>query len=915
MSLQAKTLIQLTDAFRHDFYIHEGNKRCRFGFSSLYLNALFLNDQESFYKRLSLIKDYQDNNNLDGLVEKIKNVKEALKKANAKPNEEELALLEVQAFFETLDIYEHPERHPPIFDYSSPSQSYIKSNALLFPETQGKAGKSLPQLLASSALSLTKKELKDYLDKLKEALIESKLKTGVLIRYRYDSVVLSFNKEKNQWELLDANALIEPGYVQTFKNSEEVAGALFKSFKEEGYFLVFGIEFIAEKKSEKLAEKLKKINNNQINFMKFCRQNKGTYKPIDMAAWFGYTHLFQELVAKENKEEFIKLLKRDNCYAFRTAAENKRTPIVNFLLQFPTTYRFATSQDNKGKYKNEVSQFKKTCVSELKSLISYYQKHPDEVLNVSRHNNKIVSEKNALLIATQHYAEAVPSLVKLLISASKAQQQAMLYALRGDYNAFYNIVFSGKDAKAIPIFPQLLDESIVVDSLKEAERNPSLIVPDVLLNLPNKTLLNLLSSNAVNLLTEPRNTPPYCLASLYEAREDAITHWAIDRIASKLPIIPFSIYAGVRLNGQTLNKKEQCKLIDKVLNGFEDLLSAFEKNPAGLSTQKIKIALRFLVSQYTKAKDKSAKLDIKAFINDFSFEITDKGSDAQCRALAESLKSNQELSKQLLKAAITSDEDKGSLISLFVEHQLFKGEVTDYMKVCISEGSIKTVNSWLQLNGYLALTKNKCRAALKQVNEILSTPLIPFSSPLQELGKIKHLDRQWQSVKEGVKARNQRLKKARLDRNQRIAGQDESAMNDIDTKDARTYLDSLVQKFGLSIKKGAQNVSDKVIKTEQEIRRTILSQIKELALQDKKTYKALLAIIDNKCQQLIEGDKSVLNEIRPLIAGSSIPAFVAWRCFDKGAKTAEWANLFTPPKKRYNVSLQQASVTIDLGIR
>jgi len=299
--LEHDTLVKLTNHFLNEST--KTNEGVCYGFSSTYLLARLANDLTTFTKRLNLILSYQEKNKLNELHEKINKLKEEIKNKKAPyiANKEELDLLEVQAFFETIALQQRPDFFSKI--YNRPAyQNFHKNSQLFLPKkldvNQERKDKSKPQLQHASACALTIFELEIYFIELAKILDKSEENHfHALLNSGEHAMAISYDKRNQQWELMDINYLNQDKYIQKF-DAKGLAQAIFKSFRDDpnNDYSVFAIGFVSLQKNTKLSERLTAFNRQYLGQKYSKRANSRGETQLSLAVNYNHTKVVKRLI-------------------------------------------------------------------------------------------------------------------------------------------------------------------------------------------------------------------------------------------------------------------------------------------------------------------------------------------------------------------------------------------------------------------------------------------------------------------------------------------------------------------------------------------------------------------------------------------------------------------------------------------
>ena len=228
-----------------------------YGFSSLYLNAYFCDEETWFLKRLAvMVVAFEEGINLTELTQSVKD-KISTYSAYV-PTEKEMLILEIPFFLETLAILQEPER-VDVSRCQTP-EYFLKTYPLIAPVTLIEEDKS-PQLIYQAFCAPTNEELAAYLDEVKRLLCDEEQKIGMLITSSDHAVQLAYNKEEDIWCYLDINALHDRELKPKKLNSHELSLALYQSLEsyrdKKSPTSLFKISFIGLDRSPRLEADLK----------------------------------------------------------------------------------------------------------------------------------------------------------------------------------------------------------------------------------------------------------------------------------------------------------------------------------------------------------------------------------------------------------------------------------------------------------------------------------------------------------------------------------------------------------------------------------------------------------------------------------------------------------------------------------
>ena len=178
-----------------------------YGFSAKYLDAYFMNDRESFYRRLNILLEYK--NNKADLFDLVENIRQRLKDGEEASSltTREFDLLEVPAFLESITVQQssYQFRKPlGLSFFSSIGQSY--KNDQQYTKSLSFGDRSINRSFDSHHM-LTKKGLVIYFEELKQQIIQSETNHAFMLCAGIHATALSYNIDDDCWEFLDINRL------------------------------------------------------------------------------------------------------------------------------------------------------------------------------------------------------------------------------------------------------------------------------------------------------------------------------------------------------------------------------------------------------------------------------------------------------------------------------------------------------------------------------------------------------------------------------------------------------------------------------------------------------------------------------------------------------------------------------------
>lgn len=233
-----------------------------FGYSSVYLSALLLQDRARLYERLALLNHYKRHKQKLFRDIHLARHKHKVNKENSLNHKEQL-LLEIPAFFDSILIQQSPHRYSDPLNISG-SQDYLKH----LPLTQPCLMTSVPELIHESIYAFNFQELHTYLNELQDAIKQEEGPIGILINLLDHMVVISWNTRKNKWDLMDLNGATSQSYFELESHkpvqlrSDALAKHLFNLFyQREASFQFLNIQILGKTKHPILSAKLNAFNH------------------------------------------------------------------------------------------------------------------------------------------------------------------------------------------------------------------------------------------------------------------------------------------------------------------------------------------------------------------------------------------------------------------------------------------------------------------------------------------------------------------------------------------------------------------------------------------------------------------------------------------------------------------------------
>jgi len=354
MSIHA-SLISLSKAFG---YHEEG---CCRGVTMRWIESCLLHDEDKFHRRLMKIDS--EGKSLVGNIGKVKKKVQQQEKLTAEDEE----LLEILAFYESLELYHSPEKFHALFNahYFQGDMASVSCFAAS-SEINGLGG--LTKIYSEPGI-YTANEIKTYLDEFETAILQSDCAAEDVITMILGNVNhtigLSYQKGKG-WKLMDINQYSKE-YPEPTHDTKDIAEKILFYFKEgnpnrspyvafDTSILVIGhleartrlseqLVGIKQGITEEIAKRVETINlawiaarGGHIDVIRALgnagadlnkTNNKGV-TPLFMAVQNGHLEVVKYLYACKVD---IKHLGRDGSTPLFMAAQNGHLEVVKYLLE------------------------------------------------------------------------------------------------------------------------------------------------------------------------------------------------------------------------------------------------------------------------------------------------------------------------------------------------------------------------------------------------------------------------------------------------------------------------------------------------------------------------------------------------------------------------------------------------------
>ncbi|STX27953.1 ankyrin 3 [Legionella beliardensis] len=297
------------------------------GFAIRWLEATFLGEEERqrFENRLIFI----ENTPRDQLLDKLK---QAQAKKGEGLTDEDKKVLDILAFFNSLELFHSPVEHKILFNHSSfVTQQSIELVSTIASSSLVEMKRGLKEIYSEPNI-LTKEELHDYLLNLSKILDETlndvNTPVGLLLGSHNHAIALSYSTSQG-WLFRDINQPLE---ATTF---DQIAEKIKRSFIDthSSSYVAFNtsIFLTGDNKSKAKLEKLTQLRpSNDFIKAQSLRKSKDGVTLALIAAQFGHSTVITTLaeagvnlnIAKENGETPVFV-----------AAQNGKADVITALAQ------------------------------------------------------------------------------------------------------------------------------------------------------------------------------------------------------------------------------------------------------------------------------------------------------------------------------------------------------------------------------------------------------------------------------------------------------------------------------------------------------------------------------------------------------------------------------------------------------
>lgn len=255
---------------------------CCHGFSVLWLSACLLKDEDRFNARIKKILSKGDR-----LIESIEEVKA---KKGKDLSEEDRDLLEILAFFDSLELYHLPHHHTPLFNSQTMLIQGDLNSITPFAGSKDLESKGGLASLHKELLLYNHYELIQYLNQLSSILENNQSLSnqpfGILLSSNHHAISLSYTKN-NGWRFMDINQY--PAKTFKISDTEKLADRIAKGFDLQNNCSSLHLTLLTTKDNiphSKLNEDLEKLKHSH-------QLTQGSIERISNDAGFMF-HLVQQ---------------------------------------------------------------------------------------------------------------------------------------------------------------------------------------------------------------------------------------------------------------------------------------------------------------------------------------------------------------------------------------------------------------------------------------------------------------------------------------------------------------------------------------------------------------------------------------------------------------------------------------------
>jgi ankyrin repeat protein len=270
---------------------------CCHGFTIKWLEALLLEDEKAFDKRITRLSKYFSKN--QSYIRDIENIKQKVKQ-HLSLTAQEKELLDITAFYESMTLFQTPHYFSKVFNQPL-TQANIDDISLIASSSQTVEQNGLTKSWDVSGIYETHQEIEKYIQKLSASINTLELNKpsniGFTLSSHNHSIGIAYQPKTKTWSFLDINRW--PYYNFKTTSSEKIAKEIAFAFKITSglSFSIFNTSLITLKNQENLPELIAQINkiHPELHISKETALSHEGIDILEFAAQFGDIELIKQL--------------------------------------------------------------------------------------------------------------------------------------------------------------------------------------------------------------------------------------------------------------------------------------------------------------------------------------------------------------------------------------------------------------------------------------------------------------------------------------------------------------------------------------------------------------------------------------------------------------------------------------------
>lgn len=297
------------------------------GFSGMWMQAVFAQEEHIFYERLSFIATYK--NNFPALVADINKAKQ-----NKYPNEKNIQLLDILGFFDGIQLYLLSSEHNVYF----PESRHVNQTDFqaIFPLVKSiLLEENEVEVLLDKDYIFTKTSLTAFLNDLAQQLSQTSLAIPIILGSDNHSVCLKYDRQNSCWHYIDTNDFLRFSNSDAYfrkLNTKSLVDSVFTSFNTT-INAFFNTKLLTIHKDAVLKKNMRLLDlNYPIGLEQINSSSSDNVGIFFIACQFGRTELVKELLKPKYKTDINKAY-NESATPFFVACKWGDVEIVKELLK------------------------------------------------------------------------------------------------------------------------------------------------------------------------------------------------------------------------------------------------------------------------------------------------------------------------------------------------------------------------------------------------------------------------------------------------------------------------------------------------------------------------------------------------------------------------------------------------------